>query len=58
MIGAAQLAVFDAESCYFWGGADGRRDSGAAGANIGEPMVDSEQRCAIINSARASAVPR
>ncbi len=33
MIGAAQLALFDAASCYFWGGADGRRDSGAAGVN-------------------------
>lgn len=58
MIGAAQLATFDAESCYFWGGADGRRDSGAAGANIGEAVVDTAQRCAVINSARASAVPR
>lgn len=58
MIGAAQLAIYDAESCYFWGGADGRRDSGAAGANIGEAMVDAAQRCAVINSARATAVTR
>lgn len=58
MIGAAQLAVFDPETCYFWGGADGRRDSGAAGANIGEPPVDAAQRCAAVNSARATAVPR
>ncbi len=57
MIGAVQLAVYDAESCYFWGGADGRRDSAAAGANIGEPEVDAEERCAVINSARATAVP-
>ncbi len=58
MIGAAQLATYDAETCYFWGGADGRRDSGAAGANIGEAVVDAAQRCAVINSARATAVPR
>ena len=59
MIGAAQLAVFDAASCYFWGGADGRRDSGAAGANIGEAaaMTD-DQRCAAAIDARAGAVPR
>jgi gamma-glutamyltranspeptidase/glutathione hydrolase len=58
MIGAAQLAVFDPESCYFWGGADGRRDSGAAGANIGEAVIGAENRCAAINGARAAAVPQ
>ncbi|HKX56894.1 MAG TPA: gamma-glutamyltransferase, partial [Xanthomonadales bacterium] len=58
MIGAAQLSLYDPESCYFWGGADGRRDSGAAGANIGEPMVDDLKRCAMINTARAGAVPQ
>jgi gamma-glutamyltranspeptidase/glutathione hydrolase len=58
MIGAAQLAVFDAASCYFWGGADGRRDSGAAGVNIGEAAVSDAQRCAAITDARAGAVPR
>ncbi len=58
MIGAAQLSVYDPETCYFWGGADGRRDSGAAGANIGEPQVDAAQRCAVINQARATAIPR
>ena len=59
MIGAAQLALFDAETCYFWGGADGRRDSGAAGANIGEPKaVTDEQRCAVMGEAKASAIPR
>jgi gamma-glutamyltranspeptidase/glutathione hydrolase len=59
MIGAAQLALFDAETCYFWGGADGRRDSGAAGANIGEPKpLTDEQRCAVMGEAKASAIPR
>jgi len=59
MIGAAQLALYDAETCYFWGGADGRRDSGAAGANIGEPAaVTDEQRCAVMGEAKASAIPR
>ena len=50
MIGAAEMALYDPESCYFWGGADGRRDSRAAGANIGaaaatadtEPADDAE----------------
>jgi gamma-glutamyltranspeptidase/glutathione hydrolase len=59
MIGAAELALFDAASCYFWGGADGRRDSKAAGANIGEAVAATdEQRCASINQAKAAAVPR
>ena len=59
MIGAAQLALYDAETCYFWGGADGRRDSAAAGANIGEPAaVTDEQRCAVMGEAKASAIPR
>jgi gamma-glutamyltranspeptidase/glutathione hydrolase len=59
MVGAAQLALFDAATCYFWGGADGRRDSGAAGANIGEPTaVTDQQRCAVLGEARARAIPR
>jgi gamma-glutamyltranspeptidase/glutathione hydrolase len=59
MIGAALLAVYDPETCYFWGGADGRRDSAAAGANIGEPVaVTDAQRCAVMGEAKASAIPR
>jgi gamma-glutamyltranspeptidase/glutathione hydrolase len=59
IIGAAQLALFDAASCYFWGGADGRRDSGAAGVNRGKPeAISDEQRCAAITDARTGAVPR
>jgi gamma-glutamyltranspeptidase/glutathione hydrolase len=59
MIGAAEMALYDPESCYFWGGADGRRDSRAAGANIGAAAATADtQRCAAINEARASAVPR
>ena len=59
MIGAAELALYDPASCYFWGGADGRRDSRAAGANIGAAKATAdEQRCAAINEARAAAVPR
>jgi gamma-glutamyltranspeptidase/glutathione hydrolase len=58
MIGAVQLSLYDSESCYFWGGADGRRDSAAAGANIGEiQAVSLEQRCSVINSNRVKAVP-
>jgi len=60
MVGAVELARYDAESCYFWGGADGRRNSAAAGANIGEPLaVTDEQRCATIGKPRsAPPVPR
>jgi hypothetical protein len=59
MIGAAELALYDAATCYFWGGADGRRDSGAAGVNMGEATaVSDNQRCAAINDARTGAVPR
>mgnify|MGYP001823435479 CR=1 FL=1 len=59
MIGAAEMALYDPASCYFWGGADGRRDSRAAGANIGAAIATAdEQRCAAINEARAAAVPR
>jgi gamma-glutamyltranspeptidase/glutathione hydrolase len=59
MIGAAQLVRYDPVSCYFWGGADGRRDSGAAGVNIGDPTATTdEQRCAAITDARAGSIPR
>jgi gamma-glutamyltranspeptidase/glutathione hydrolase len=59
MIGAAQFAVYDAESCYFRGGADGRRDSAAAGANLDEPTALTDaQRCARLGTDRASAVPQ
>jgi hypothetical protein len=60
MVGAVELARFDAGNCYFWGGADGRRDSGAAGANIGEPLaVSDEQRCAAIGKVHQTPpVPR
>jgi len=58
MIGAAQLSTYDPESCYFWGGADGRRDSAAAGVNISEAKaVSREQRCAAINNSKAKAIP-
>jgi gamma-glutamyltranspeptidase/glutathione hydrolase len=59
MIGAAQLGVYDPEACFFWGGADGRRDSGAAGVNIGEIQVESvAQRCAVVNGGKAAGVPQ
>ena len=59
MIGATQLVLYDPESCYYWGGADGRRDSAAAGANIGEAEeITLEQRCAVINLDKAQAVPQ
>jgi gamma-glutamyltranspeptidase/glutathione hydrolase len=59
MIGAAELSVYDPETCYFFGGPDGRRDSGAAGANLGEAMpLTAVQRCAALNGARAADIPR
>jgi len=59
MIGGAQLSVYDPLSCYFWGGADGRRDSAAAGVNIGVvKSVSRDQRCAEISNNRASALPQ
>jgi gamma-glutamyltranspeptidase/glutathione hydrolase len=58
MIGAVELSRFDPESCYFWGGADGRRDSGAAGANIGEATAESsQQRCKLLDE-KTVAIPR
>ncbi|MDJ0655733.1 MAG: gamma-glutamyltransferase [Xanthomonadales bacterium] len=33
-MGAVQMIQFDAEQCYFLGGVDGRRDSGAAAVNL------------------------
>lgn len=59
MIGAAQLSTYDPETCYFWGGADGRRDSGAAGANVGEVRVESDaQRCAAVSHGKAAGIPQ
>ncbi len=59
MIGATQLAVYDIATCYFWGGADGRRASGAAGANrAGVIPVTDAQRCAVIGGQKAAAVPQ
>jgi len=59
MIGGVQLSRYDPASCYFWGGADGRRDSAAAGANIGaiEAMTP-EQRCALVNNRKAASIPQ
>jgi gamma-glutamyltranspeptidase/glutathione hydrolase len=34
MLGAANIILFDPENCYFWGGVDGRRDSGGAALNL------------------------
>jgi len=59
MLGAAQLAVYDPDSCYFFGGADGRRDSAAAGANMGTvESISAEQRCAVLNDSKAAAIPQ
>ncbi len=44
-MGAAQLIVFDAVACLFWGGADARRDSGAAGVNMA-PVDVQRPNCA------------
>ena len=57
-MGAVQLAIYDTERCMFWGGADGRRDSKAAGANVGAiPMPADQQACARLESGAGSIVP-
>ncbi len=59
MIGAAQLSVYDPATCFFWGGADGRRDSGAAGVNIGEVQAEpTAQRCVAINDSKTGTIPQ
>jgi gamma-glutamyltranspeptidase/glutathione hydrolase len=58
-MGAAQMAVFDAGSCMFWGGADGRRDSKAAGANSSAVMAPSiESKCPAEEQNAVAAVAR
>lgn len=52
---AAQLVVFDPEACLFYGGADGRRDSGAAGANIGPVAPPSAKPACELAQAKAAA---
>jgi gamma-glutamyltranspeptidase/glutathione hydrolase len=37
--GASELIIYDRENCMFWGGADGRRDSRAVGAQIGPVLM-------------------
>ncbi len=45
-MGAVQLIHFDQQSCMFWGGADGRRDSASAGVNIGKvPAPTAKPAC-------------
>lgn len=51
--GAAQLIVFDPESCLYWGGADGRRDSAAAGANFSGVPKPSEARACTTEASAA-----
>lgn len=57
-MGAVQLIMFDPQQCYFWGGADGRRASGAAGVNIGERRSEEmASRCRLAAGAGESVVP-
>jgi gamma-glutamyltranspeptidase/glutathione hydrolase len=57
-MGAVQLGVYDPERCLFWGGADGRRDSRAAGVNISAiPLPGEETDCGQATAGAASAVP-
>ncbi len=58
MIGAAQLGIYDPETCFFWGGADGRRDSGAAGVNMSEVKADTAAQCAAFKESKAIAIPQ
>ena len=57
-MGAVQLIIYDPEQCYYWGGADGRRASGAAGANIGEQQSEAmAERCRLATGGNQSVVP-
>jgi gamma-glutamyltranspeptidase/glutathione hydrolase len=57
-MGAVQLIMYDPEQCYYWGGADGRRASGAAGANIGEQHSEEmAERCRLATASGESVVP-
>ena len=57
-MGAVQLIQYDPEKCYFWGGADGRRASGAAGANIGELQSEEmAEGCRLAAGESQSVVP-
>ena len=58
-MGASELIIFDSENCLFWGGADGRRDSLAVGANIGEVQRPSiEVTCTLESSKAIEALPQ
>jgi len=58
IMGAAGLAVFDPEACMFWGGADGRRDSSAAGVNVSPVARPSEApQCLKVSRNTAEAIP-
>lgn len=48
IMGAAELIVFDRENCYYRGGADGRRDSGALAANLALDATPGGQRAACL----------
>lgn len=57
-MGAVQLIMYDEEQCYYWGGADGRRASAAAGANIGtQRSAEMNERCGLAAAAGQSVVP-
>jgi gamma-glutamyltranspeptidase/glutathione hydrolase len=55
-MGASELVIYDRENCLFWGGADGRRDSRAIGANIGE--VSAQPACEVRAGNLVDAVPQ
>jgi gamma-glutamyltranspeptidase/glutathione hydrolase len=57
-MGGVQLLMFDPEACLFRGGADGRRDSAAAGANIGPvPAPSAEAPCRLAAPDSAAGAP-
>jgi gamma-glutamyltranspeptidase/glutathione hydrolase len=59
IMGASELIIYDSENCMFWGGADGRRDSKALGANIGAVPAEAAQgNCVLAGQNRAEEDPR
>ena len=54
IMGAAELIVFDRKACYYRGGADGRRDSGALAANLALDVTPGKQRATCLAASAPS----
>ncbi len=58
ILGAAELAIFDPDTCMFWGGADGRRDSAAAAVNVSTVTMKTDAAdCKVARRNTATDIP-